>query len=215
LARFLVFLGVISCSSWIISPFSNQNISANIQHHLFQEQQPAMLYTLPPPAYPQPMRVPPSLSGSRIHPYRRGPNLPFGSPIRSAKNLNLVTLIQLACPMFLMGYPEGAASSRVFRKPPFFTYRRRLIVPPLFRGTIIPFSRSQSSSRSSVVPRNDYLLVPCSIINQQSTIKNPQSTCLRLPYMRAIIHSTFSLTHPRQDEKLNFLSPYPNPFKIE
>jgi hypothetical protein len=41
-----------------------------------------------------------------------------------------------------------------------------------------------------------------------SSLLNPR---LRLSHLRAIMRSMFGLTHPYQDDKLIFLSPYPTP----
>ena len=131
--------------------------------------------------------------------------LSFSYCIRSAENAEKVTLIQ---PASLLVLP--------FLRDPWY-----------FRE---PVSQKRNI-RSSVVPRNDYhpvqqpgenfLLFPNHHSRIPSTEYRLPNTELRIPFspnprlrlshLRAIMRSTFGLTHPHQDDKLIFLSPYPPP----
>ena len=129
----------------------------------------------------------------------------YSSPsgIRSAENAKNVTLIP----------PASLLVLRYLRDPWYFRE---------------PVSQKRNI-RSSVVPRNDYhpvqhpgenfLLFPHHHSRIPSTEYRLPNTELRIPFspnprlrlshLRAIMRSTFGLTHPHQDDKLIFLSPYP------
>jgi hypothetical protein len=145
--------------------------------------------------------VPPFLPGSCLHPYHHG-SQPSGRVDYSFRGKLEISDFYSSLVGFLL-------------KATFFAFRQALIDSPLFLKNNYLLSKYPYSFLRRYAER----LPPRSTLIHQSSICNPKSkipdpTRLRLPYMRAIIHSTFSLTHPRQSEKLKLLCSYPTPLKL-